>query len=88
MLSWEKADKLNEIAQNTTMSADERTKLIRDFMCFWGALVNETCDGTDILPDWSDARIPRKPVIDPSREAMKARIPLTGQVGATYHPGY
>jgi hypothetical protein len=41
MMSWEQLDKLHEVAENTTLTADQRVSVISDFMRLWGMLVNE-----------------------------------------------
>lgn len=88
MLNWEKLDTLNEIAKNDNMTADERTEQIQHFMRSWASLVNEDASAMDYTPDWSDPRIPREPVIDPSVEACKARMNVPGLPGHIVCCGY
>lgn len=82
MMNWEQGDKLNEIAVDQTKSADDRKSEILRFMQAWGELVNcRAC-----LP--CNYALTSEPVIDPSKESVKAKLSLVGQTGRTYYPGY
>lgn len=81
MMDWDKTDKLYDIANDRTKSADRKKSEIVAFMREWGILTHSR----PIFP--VNHATSYLPTIDPYTQSSGG-IELPGQPGHTYHPGY
>lgn len=84
MLNWDQLDELHKIANNTAESATRRISDIQDKMAEWYGAVYSMPTMPAWMHSYPDDDIQ---VIDPSTEAVKAKMSIPGQTGRSVYVG-